>query len=106
MEYRNQETDALFDAILALRTREECGNFLEDICTVKEILDMAQRFAVARMLSEGKSYTEITRQTGMSAATISRVNRCLKYGTGGYQTALQRLDGEKEQKGEGQKDGK
>ena len=106
MEYRNQETDALFDAILALRTREECGNFLEDICTVKEILDMAQRFAVARMLSAGKSYTEITRQTGMAAATISRVKRWLKDGTGGYQTALQRLGGEEEQKGESQEDGK
>jgi TrpR-related protein YerC/YecD len=96
----------LFDAILALETKEECESFFEDLCTVKEILDMAQRLAVARMLYEGKSYTEITRRSGMSAATISRVNRCLKYGAGGYQTVLERLDSEKNRKGSSQENGK
>lgn len=91
MNYRNHVTDTLCDAILSLTTREDCYRFFEDVCTIKEILDIAQRLDVARMLSEGQSYADITRQTGMSTTTISRVNRCLKYGSGGYRMALEAL---------------
>ena len=79
----------LYKAVLTLRTEEECKAFFEDLCTVKEILDMAQRYDVATQLSEGKNYVEIAKETGASTATISRVNKCLTYGTG-YKTALAR----------------
>ena len=69
---------------------EECYQFFEDACTVREILDIAQRFEVAGMLADKKSYQVITKETGMSTATISRVNRCLNYGSGGYKMALER----------------
>ena len=90
MNYHNQATDHLFEAILSLKTLDECYQFFEDACTIKEILDIAERFAVAKMLSEKNSYTTITKETGMSTATISRVNRCLLYGTGGYRMAIER----------------
>ncbi len=81
----------LFDAILLLRNREECYRFFEDVCTVNEILDLAQRFDVACMLTEGKIYTEISSETGASTATISRVNKCLQYGSEGYRLVMDRL---------------
>lgn len=87
----NPDVDALFDAILSLKNREECYAFFEDACTVKEILDIAQRLKAARMLSSGAGYAEVCRETGMSTATISRVNKCLDYGTGGYGIALERM---------------
>ena len=87
----------LFDAILTLKTREECFRFFEDVCTVNEILDLAQRFDVARMLTEGKSYTEISGETGASTATISRVNKCLQYGSDGYRLVMERMKEENEQ---------
>ena len=86
----NPDVDALFDAVLTLKTREECYAFFEDACTIKEILDIAQRLKAAEMLSAGANYADISRETGMSTATISRVSKCLEYGTGGYRTVLER----------------
>ena len=76
---RNQTTDALFDAILSLETREECYNFFEDLCTVKEISDMAQRLEAAKMLLDGRTYDQIVKAVEISTATISRINRCIQY---------------------------
>ena len=84
------EEEALFHAILSLETKEECAAFFEDVCTVKEVQDMAQRLYVARLLSEGETYSRIRELTGASTATVSRVNRCLQYGAGGYGTVLDR----------------
>ena len=77
---RNKTTDALFDAILSLETREECYNFFEDLCTVKEISDMAQRLEAAKLLLGGSPYDQIVKAVEISTATISRINRCLRYG--------------------------
>ncbi len=82
----------LFRAILSLETIEECYDLFEDLCTVAEIKEMAKRIAAAHMLSEGKKYTEIAAETGLSTATISRVNRALKYGSDGYLRALEKID--------------
>lgn len=88
---KDESTDQLFEAILLLENIEECYAFFEDVCTVNEIKSLAQRLEVAKML-EGKSkYTDITEKTGASAATISRVNRALSYGTGGYSSVLKGL---------------
>ena len=89
-----KSTDALCDAILSLKTKEECYAFLEDICTIKEIQDISQRLTVAQMLSQGISYTTICKETGASTATISRVSKCYEYGAGGYKTVLARIDEE------------
>ena len=89
-----KSTDDLCKAILSLKTKEECYAFLEDICTIKEIQDISQRLAVARMLSQGISYTTICRETGASTATISRVSRCYEYGTGGYKAVIASLNEE------------
>ena len=83
--------DALFDAILCLESREECYDFFEDLCTVNELLSLSQRFEVATMLRNHKTYLEIAEKTGASTATISRVNRSLNYGTDGYELIFQRL---------------
>lgn len=85
------QVDELFEAILSLKSVEECYRFFEDACTVKEILDIAQRLKTAKMLSEGANYQEINKETGCSTATISRVRRCLEYGAGGYRTVLDRV---------------
>jgi len=82
----------LFKAVLSLDNIEECYDFFEDLCTVAEIKEMAKRIAAAHMLSDGKKYTEIAESTGLSTATISRVNRCLKYGSDGYSRALTKID--------------
>jgi TrpR-related protein YerC/YecD len=86
----NPDVDALFDAILSLKDRDECYAFFEDACTVKEILDISQRLKAAGMLASGANYADISRETGMSTATISRVSKCLEYGAGGYKTVLER----------------
>ncbi len=83
--------ERLYSAILSLRDRDECAALFEDLCTIKEVQNMAQRLDVAVMLDEGKNYQEITRDTNVSTATISRVSRCLNYGSGGYRAALERL---------------
>lgn len=80
--------DNFFEAILKLKTIEECRVFFEDMCTIKEMEAISQRLEVAAMLREGKNYQEISRVTGASTATISRVNKCLQYGTGGYDLVL------------------
>lgn len=88
---RNPLTDALFDAILSLEDREECYRFFDDLCTVKEIADMSQRLEAARLLLAGKTYEQIVKSAEISTATISRINRCIQYGTGGYQTIIERM---------------
>jgi TrpR-related protein YerC/YecD len=88
---KTDEMDALFQAVLALKDHEECYKFFEDICTINELQSIAQRLEVAKMLNEGVTYNEISRRTGASTATISRVNRCVMYGTGGYHMMLERI---------------
>jgi TrpR-related protein YerC/YecD len=89
--FKNPETDELFKAILALETEEDCYRFFEDICTVNEIYAISQRFHVAKLLYEHKTYNEIEEITKASTATISRVNKCLLYGADGYRRILDRL---------------
>ncbi|MCQ2425098.1 MAG: YerC/YecD family TrpR-related protein [Lachnospiraceae bacterium] len=91
MNYKNEATDRLFEAILSLKNEEECAAFLEDLCTVKELHDMGQRLETAVLLSEGTSYQKISEKVGISSATVSRVNRCLVYGDGGYREIISRL---------------
>ncbi len=92
---RSRAADALFDAVLKLKDRDECYSFFEDLCTVAEIRSLAQRLEVAKYLRTSKTYSEIAALTGASTATISRVNRALEYGADGYKTILDRLDGER-----------
>ena len=92
--FRSEGAAMLVQAILALETEEECRAFLEDLMTGKEIQDCGQRLMVARLLSEQMVYSRIAEATGASSATISRVNRCYTYGTGGYRIVLDRLRGE------------
>ena len=80
-----------FKAVLSLKTEQECRSFFEDVCTIKEFQDLAQRLHVAFLLDEGRNYQEISKITSVSSATISRVNRCLVYGDGGYRTVIGRL---------------
>jgi len=82
----------LFDAILCLETQEECYSFFEDVCTIHELLAIAQRMEVAEMLADHKTYNEITEKTGASTATISRVNRSLVYGSEGYDIVMERRE--------------
>lgn len=86
-----EAVELLFDAIGSLESKEEYYAFFEDLCTVNEVLSMAQRLEVAKKLDEGRTYQEVTNDTGASTATISRVNRMLNYGTEGLKTALDRL---------------
>ncbi len=86
-----EAVDTLFEAILNLETTEECYTFFEDLATVNEILSLSQRFEVAAMLREKKTYQEIAKKTGASTATISRVNRSLNYGNDGYELVLTRM---------------
>ena len=86
--------DELFEAILSLENLDECYDFFGDLFTMQEMTTFAQRLQVAKMLQAGASYTTITKATGASTATISRVSKCSEYGTGGYQTVIQRLEQE------------
>ena len=88
---RTDAVNELFDAVLCLKDREECYKFFEDVCTVNELLSLSQRFEVARMLVEKKTYQEIAERTGASTATISRVNRSLIYGNDGYELVFERI---------------
>lgn len=90
----SEAASRLYQAILSLETEEECAAFFQDICSIKELKDIAQRLEVATMLHSGKNYQEVSRETGASTATICRVNKCLNYGSGGYRQALSRLDKE------------
>lgn len=87
---KDSHMDELFNGILSLKSVEECYNFFEDLCTITELRAMAQRFQVAKMLDQGQIYSDIVRDTGASTATISRVNKCLIYGTDGYRMVLDR----------------
>ncbi|EOS32746.1 MAG: YerC/YecD family TrpR-related protein [Kineothrix sp.] len=89
---RTNAVDHLFDAILSLREKEECYTFFEDLCTVNELLSLSQRFEVATMLRDRKTYLEIADKTGASTATISRVNRSLNYGNDGYEMVFNRME--------------
>ncbi|GAA0362212.1 YerC/YecD family TrpR-related protein [Bacillus horti] len=92
---RGKELDQLFNAVLTLKSVEDCYIFFDDLCTVNEIQSLAQRLEVARMLREGFTYHKIESETGASTATISRVKRCLNYGNDGYIMALDRIEKEK-----------
>lgn len=91
-QIKDEQIDRLFEGILKLRTIEECYRFFEDICTVKEIKSMAQRLEIAGLLADNKTYSEIEKETGVSTATISRINRALNYGADGYRIILERLN--------------
>jgi TrpR-related protein YerC/YecD len=92
---KSKETDLLFNAILSLKNEEECYQFFEDLCTVNELKAMSQRLVVAKMLSEGRVYSDIVEVTGASTATISRVKRSLDYGCDSYSLVFGRMEEEK-----------
>lgn len=85
------ETKRLFQALLSLQNEEECEAFLRDLCTMKELADMAQRLEAAEMLLQGNTYEQIVKSVRISTATISRINQCIQYGSGGYRTVVSRL---------------
>ena len=93
--YDDENIAFLYDAILTLKNREECYSFFEDLCTISEIKEMSKRPLVAKRLSDNRVYTDIAAETGLSTATISRVNHCIKYGDGGYKTVLDRMSEKK-----------
>ena len=91
MKLHSESIDRLFQTFLNLESIDECYAYFEDLCTIKELQDMAQRLDTAVLLSQGKSYQAITQQVGVSTATIGRVSKCLNYGTGGYRKAIDGL---------------
>lgn len=94
-EIRDDNINYLFKAIMSLQTIDECYNFFEDLCTVAELKEMSKRLLAAKMLNQNYVYNTISDETGLSTATISRVNRCLKYGNDGYISVLERLERKK-----------
>ena len=86
--------DELFDAVLKLKSVDDCRKFFEDVCTIKELEDISQRLEVAKLLKKGCNYQSISKETGASTATISRVNKCINYGSGGYKLVLSDIEGE------------
>jgi TrpR-related protein YerC/YecD len=88
---RTEAVDELFEAVMCLKSKEECYLFFEDVCTINELLSLSQRFEVAHMLKDKKTYLEIAEKTGASTATISRVNRSLNYGNDGYEMVFERM---------------
>ncbi len=94
---KNEEIDNLFKAILTLESVEECYSFFGDICTEKELIDLSQRLEVARLLRKKLNYIEISRRTGASTTTVSRVNKCLTYGNDGYALVFERLEKKEEE---------
>lgn len=91
MNIKNESADRLFQAVLNLESIDDCYDFFEDLCTIKEIQDMSQRLDTAVLLNEGLNYQSISKEVGVSTATISRVSKCLNYGNGGYKKAIERL---------------
>ncbi len=87
----SDQADSFFEAVLSLETMEECYRFFEDVCTIKEIQSIAQRLEVSKLLKSGKTYNEIEEATGASTATISRINRSLNYGAGGYELVFKKI---------------
>lgn len=94
---KKEKSDRLYKAILTLETEEECYNFFQDLCTIPELRSMEQRYEVATLLSQGMIYNDILERTGASSATISRVNRSLIYGAGGYESVLEKMKDLEEQ---------
>lgn len=94
--WKNRETTELFAAVLSMKTLDEAELFFRDLCTLKELSDMSQRWAVVRQLDRGLSYREISTVTGVATATITRINQWLRHGTGGYRLALSRFQPESE----------
>lgn len=90
-DLKSLSTDRLFKAVLNLKSIDDCYDFFNDLCTIKELHDMSQRMDTAILLDTGKNYQEVSKETGASTATISRVNKCLRYGTGGYRKAIDNL---------------
>ena len=95
VKLQSTSIDRLFEAILNLKTTDDCYKFFEDICTIKELQDMAQRLDVAFLLTEGMNYQKISQEVNVSTATISRVSKCLNYGSGGYKAAIDQIKGTK-----------
>ena len=93
----SESLDRLYQSILQLETVEECYDFFEDLCTIKELRDLSQRLEVAFLLDQGLSYQQVAAQTGVSSATICRVKKCLDYGSGGYRLAIDRETAKKAQ---------
>lgn len=92
IDKHNPATDRFFEAVLTLKSIEDCYAFFSDACTIRELEDLSQRFGVAEILNKGgKSYNEIREMTGASTATITRINRCLNFGNDGYKLVLERL---------------
>lgn len=89
---KNTSIDELYKAIISIDSIEECYTFFEDLCTISEIQAMAQRYHVALMLEQGVTYSKIAEETGASSATISRVNRALNYGAGGYKALIEKVE--------------
>ena len=92
---RDEQTDYLFKAILSMNNIDECYAFFQDLCTASELREMSKRFTAARMLNNNHIYSDISEKTGLSTATISRVNRCLKYGNDGYAEIIKRVEHKK-----------
>ena len=92
--FHTEAIDRLFSSILNLETIDDCYSYFEDLCTVKEVQDMAQRLETAILLDNGENYQTISEKVGISTATIGRVSKCLKYGTGGYRNAIDKLNSE------------
>lgn len=97
---KSKDFEFLFNAVLKLETVEECCSFFEDLCTMQELISIAQRLRVAKLLTEKKIYNDIVKETGASTATISRVNRTLNYGNGGYTLAFDRMSDENKEAAE------
>ena len=87
---KNEDIDFLFETLSKINNTDEFYSFFADLCTIKELNDMGQRLKVAKLLTEGKTYEQIVKQVEISSATISRVNRCIQYGSGGYEMALKK----------------
>lgn len=98
--FKKKPSSTLYKAILSLESEEECRAFLQDLCTISELRALEQRMEVAMLLDEGHIYSSILARTGVSSATISRVNRCCTYGAGGYRTVLERLEEREEEEQE------
>ena len=97
-EKEKNNLEQFYRAVLSLKDEEECRKFFDDVATIREMLDMSARLEVARMLDEGTVFSEISKETGASSATISRVNKCLTYGEGGYKAVLDRINKKKRKK--------
>ena len=100
MNFHSKSIDRLFQTFLNLETLDECYSYFEDLCTIKEIQDMSQRLDTAILLSQGMSYQKITDEVDISTATIGRVSKCLNYGSGGYRTAIEKLEAKEKESNE------